>query len=104
MKLIADPIPWLTSLLLVGTSPVKAQSIHERQVYVRVYGQGPGKGFTFITHQYLHAADALIQTLNKAVAGALIDCVDNLKEQYYQSRQATASLVGQVSRRAAVSP
>lgn len=41
-------------------------------------------------------------TLLKAVAGFFNDTEDTIKEEYYLNRQATASLVGQISRRSDV--
>ena len=80
--------------LLLSTYLV--ERLHER--YLRL--------LAFITHQYLCVGDALILTapadrLNKAVSGLLTDCEETLRQEFYQSRQATANLVGLDSRRSA---
>ena len=69
-----------------------AGRVHER--YLRL--------LAFITHQYLSVGDALILTLQKAVVLVINDCERTVRDQYYQSRQSTASLIGQVSRRSDV--
>ena len=69
-----------------------AGRVHER--YLRL--------LAFITHQYLSVGDALILTLQKAVVLVVNDCERTVRDQYYQSRQSTASLIGQISRRSNV--
>jgi hypothetical protein len=56
----------------------------------------------FVTHQYLRVGDALVLTLYKAVSGVFNDCEQQLKEDYFQQRQTTATLVGQMNRRSDV--
>ncbi|WP_019991028.1 Tn3 family transposase [Rudanella lutea] len=92
LDLTDDTIRYYAQYVLDNRSVRLAERVHER--YLRL--------MAFITHQYLSVGDALILTLHKAVSGVLTDCDDRMKEEYYQSRQATASLVGQVSRRADV--
>lgn len=94
LELTDDSIQYYAQYVLDNRSVRLADRVHER--YLRL--------LAFITYQYLSVGDALILTaladrLYKAVAGMLTDCEENLKEAYYQSRQATASLVGQMSRR-----
>ncbi len=84
-----ETIRYYAQYVLDNRSGQLAERVHER--YLRL--------LAFITHQYLSVGDALILTLNKAVASTLNGCEQNLKEQHYQSRYATAGLVGQVSRR-----
>lgn len=87
-----DTIRYYAQYVLDNRSGQLAERVHER--YLRL--------LAFITHQYLSVGDALILTLNKAVASTLNSCEQTLKDQHYQSRYATASLVGQVSRRSDV--
>lgn len=89
LDLTDDTIQYYAQYVLDNRSVRLADRVHER--YLRL--------LAFITHQYLSVGDALILTLLKAVAGVFNDAEDTIKEEYYQSRQATASLVGQVSRR-----
>lgn len=90
LDLADDTIQYYAQYVIDNRSVHLAGRIHER--YLRL--------LAFIIHQYLCVGDALILTLQKAVVLVLNDCEEKLKEQYYQSRQVTASLVGQVSRRA----
>lgn len=92
LELTDDSIRYYAQYVLDNRSVQLAERVHER--YLRL--------LAFITYQYLSVGDALILTLTKAVAGMLNDCEENLKEEYYQNRHATASLVGQMSRRADV--
>jgi TnpA family transposase len=87
-----DTIRYYAQYVLDNRSGQLAERVHER--YLRL--------LAFITYQYLSVGDALILTLNKAVASILNSCEQTLKEQHYQSRYATAGLVGQVSRRSDV--
>lgn len=92
LDLTDDTIQYYAQYVLVNRSVRLAERVHER--YLRL--------LAFITNQYLSVGDALIMTLLKAVAGVFNDAEDTIKEEYYLSRQATASLVGQVSRRSDV--
>ncbi|XAZ82168.1 Tn3 family transposase (plasmid) [Fibrella sp. ES10-3-2-2] len=92
LDLTDDTIQYYAQYVLDNPSAYLAERLYER--YLRL--------LAFITHQYLSVGDALILTLNKAVVGILNDCEEKLKQHYYQNRQATASLVGQVSRRSAM--
>ncbi|GAA4461182.1 hypothetical protein GCM10023189_36530 [Nibrella saemangeumensis] len=92
LELTDDSTRYYAQYVLDNRTVLLAERIHER--YLRL--------LAFITFQYLSVGDALILTLNKAVAGLLNDCENNLKEEYYQNRHTTASLVGQMSRRADV--
>lgn len=78
--------------MLDTQSRQSAQRSHER--YLRL--------IAFIIHQYLTVGYALILTFRQAVTGTLNDSEQSLKDQFYQGRQATAGLVGQVVRRADV--
>ena len=89
LDLSDDTLRYYAQYVLNNPSTYLVERLYER--YLRL--------LAFITHQYLSVGDALILTLNKAVSGLLTDCEEKLKQEYYQSRQATASLVGQVSRR-----
>ncbi|MFD2572449.1 Tn3 family transposase [Spirosoma soli] len=92
LDLADDTIRYYAQYVLDNRSVRMAERVHER--YLRLVA--------FIIHQYLSVGDALILTLNKAVVAVFNDCQEQLKEQYYQSRHVTASLVGQVSRRSRV--
>ncbi len=91
LDLSDDTLRYYAQYVLDNPSAYLVERLYER--YLRL--------LAFITHQYLSVGDALILTLNKAVSGLLTDYEETLKQEYYQSRQATASLVGQVSRRSA---
>jgi TnpA family transposase len=90
LELTDDSIQYYAQYVLDSRTVLLAERVHER--YLRL--------LAFITYQYLSVGDALILTLKKAVASLLNDCENNLKEEYYQNRHTTASLVGQMSRRA----
>ena len=90
LELADETIRYYAQYVLDNRSVQLAERVHER--YLRL--------IAFITYQYLTVGDALILTLNKAVASVLNGCETTLKEQYYQSRYTTAGLVSQVSRRA----
>lgn len=92
LELADDTIRYYAQYVLDNRSARLAERVHER--YLRL--------IAFIIHQYLSVGDALILTLQKAVAGVLNDCQEQLKEEYYQSRHGTSGLVGQVSRRSQV--
>ena len=92
LELTDDSIQYYAQYVLDSRTVLLAERVHER--YLRL--------LAFLTYQYLSVGDALILTLKKAVAGQLNDCEDKLKEEYYQNRHTTASLVGQMSRRADV--
>lgn len=89
LALFDDTIRYYAQYVLDTQSKQSSQRIHER--YLRL--------IAFIVHQYLTVGDALILTFRQAVTTTLNDCEQLLKEQLYQSRQATAGLVGQVVRR-----
>ena len=97
LELTDDSIQYYAQYVIDSRTVLLAERVHER--YLRL--------LAFITYQYLSVGDALILTapadrLKKAVAGLLNDCENNLKEEYYQNWHTTASLVGQLSRRADV--
>ena len=91
LALTDDTLRYYAQYVLDNPSTCLVERRYER--YLRL--------LAFIVHQYLRVGDALMLTLNKVVSGLLTDSEETLKEEYYQSRQATASLVGQVSRRSA---
>ncbi|SFE88454.1 Tn3 family transposase [Spirosoma endophyticum] len=90
LDLADETIQYYAQYVLDNRSTLVADRTHER--YLRL--------LAFIIHQYMSVGDALILTLKKAVVLVFNDVEQKLKEQYYQSRHVTASLVGQVSRRA----
>ena len=92
LDLAEETIRYYAQYVLDNRSVHLAERVHER--YLRL--------IAFIAHQYLSVGDALILTLFKAVASTLNTCEQQLKEQHYQNRYATASLVGQVGRRSDV--
>lgn len=92
LDLTDDTIQYYAQYVLNSPSAYLADRLYER--YLRL--------LAFITHQYLSVGDALVLTLKKAVVGMLNGCEEKVKQQFYQNRQATASLVGQVSRRSAM--
>ena len=92
LNLTDDTIRYYAQYVLDNRSVRLAERVHER--YLRL--------LAFIIYQYLSVGDALIMTLLKAVAGFFNDAEDTIKEEYYLNRQATASLVGQISRRSDV--
>lgn len=89
LSLSDDTIRYYAQYVLDTQSKQSSQRIHER--YLRL--------IAFIVYQYLSVGDALILTFRQAVTTTLNDCEQTIKEQLYQSRQATAGLVGQVVRR-----
>jgi len=89
LELSDDTIRYYAQYVLDNRSTLMAERLYER--YLRL--------LAFVTHQYLLVGDALILTLQKAVATTVNSCEQQLKEQYYQSRYVTAQLVHQVSRR-----
>ena len=92
LELADETIQYYAQYVIDNRSVRLAERIHER--YLRL--------LAFIIHQYMSVGDALILTLKKGVVQVINDVEQKLKEQYYQSRHVTASLVGQVSRRADV--
>ena len=92
LDLADETIRYYAQYVLDNRSVHLAGRVHER--YLRL--------LAFITHQYLSVGDALILTLQKAVVLVVNDCERTIRDQYYQSRQSTASLIGQVSRRSDV--
>ncbi len=90
LELADETIQYYAQYVIDNRSVRLAERIHER--YLRL--------LAFIIHQYMSVGDALILTLKKAVVQVFNDVEQRLKEQYYQSRHVTASLVGKVSRRA----
>lgn len=92
LALSDDTIRYYAQYVLDTQSRQSAERGHER--YLRL--------IAFIVHQYLTVGDALILTFRQAVTATINDCEQTLKDQLYQSRQATAGLVSQVVRRADV--
>ena len=92
LELADETIQYYAQYVLDNRSILVAGRTHER--YLRL--------LAFIIHQYMSVGDALILTLKKAVVQVFNDVEQMMKEQYYQSRHVTASIVGQVSRRADV--
>ncbi len=89
LALSDDTIRYYAQYVLDTQSKQSSQRTHER--YLRL--------IAFIVHQYLTVGDALIITFRQAVTSTLNESEQTLKEQLFQSRQATAGLVGQVVRR-----
>jgi TnpA family transposase len=89
LELAEETIRYYAQYVLDNRSVHVAERVHER--YLRL--------IAFIAHQYISVGDALILTLFKAIASTLGACEQELKEEHYQSRYATAGLVGQVGRR-----
>lgn len=89
LNLSDDTIRYYAQYVLDTQSKQSSQRNHER--YLRL--------IAFIVHQYLSVGDALVLTFRQAVTTMLNASEQTLKEQLYLSRQATASLVGQVVRR-----
>ena len=92
LELADETIQYYAQYVLDNRSILVAGRTHER--YLRL--------LAFIIHQYTSVGDALVLTLKKAVVQVFNHVEQTMKEQYYQSRHVTASLVGQVSRRADV--
>ena len=106
LKALFSPLAALIEQLDLGDGTIRYYAQHvldnrSEQLAERVHEQRYLRLLAFITHQYLSVGDALILTLNKAVASTLNACEHNLKEQssITKGRYATAGLVGQVSRR-----
>jgi TnpA family transposase len=53
----------------------------------------------FAVHQYLSLGDALVLTMLNALSSCLNNCDSRIKEEHFQQRHQTASLVGRVARR-----
>ena len=53
----------------------------------------------FAVHQYLSLGDALVLTMLSALSSCLNNCDSRIKEEHFQKRHQTASLVGRVARR-----
>lgn len=89
LDLADETIRYYAQYVLDNRSVYLAGRVHER--YLRL--------LAFITHQYLSLGDALILTapadrLQKAVVLVVNDCGRTIRDQYYQSWQSTASLIG----------
>lgn len=103
LKVMFSQLAPLISKLNLSDDTIRfyAQYVLDTQSRQSAHRQGERylRLISFIVYQYLSVGDALILTFQQAVTAILNSCEEQLKEQIYANRQATANLVGQMTRR-----